>query len=150
MTQHSIEHASFTVERTYDATPGRVFAAFADPAHKARWFGPGDGAETDATLDFRVGGAESMSGQIEGGPSFRYDAVYQDIVTDERIVYTYDMHLNDQRISVSVATVELTPVGERTRLLITEQGAYLDGLDQPSMRQKGTEELMDKLAATLD
>jgi uncharacterized protein YndB with AHSA1/START domain len=145
----TVEHSSFTVERTYDASPTRVFQAFADPAQKARWFGPGDTGST-AELDFRVGGTESLSGQVDGGPSFRYDAVYQDIVADERIVYTYDMHLNGQRISVSVATVELTAVGSRTRLVLTEQGAFLDGLDQPEMRQKGTEELMDKLATTLD
>ena len=91
-----------------------------------------------------------MSGQVEGGPSYRYDAVYQDIVTDQRIVYTYDMHLNDQRISVSVATIEIVAEGERTRVLLTEQGVFLDGLDQPAQREKGTGELLDKLGTTLD
>ncbi|BEP16296.1 SRPBCC family protein [Acidothermaceae bacterium B102] len=145
----TVEHATFTVERTYPASPSRVFAAFADPAQKARWFGPGDGAP-NASLDFRVGGVESMGGDIEGGPSFRYDAVYQDIVEDQRIVYTYDMHLNGERISVSVATIELVAVGDTTRLVLTEQGVFLDGLDQPWMREKGTNDLMDKLGTTLD
>ena len=31
-------HGTFTVERRYEAAPARVFAAFADPAVKARWF----------------------------------------------------------------------------------------------------------------
>ena len=140
----SVEHATFTVERTYAASPARVFAAFADPDRKARWFGPGDDG-TKAHLDFRVGGAESLAGS-----SFRYDAVYQDIVEDQRIVYTYDMHLDGQRISVSVATIELTPAGAGTRLVLTEQGVFLDSLDQPSFREKGTNELMDKLSTTLD
>ena len=148
MNERTVEHATFSVERTYNAAPARVFAAFAEPAQKARWFGPGDDAPT--TLDFRVGGSESMSGQVEGGPSYRYDAVYQDIVTDQRIVYTYDMHLNDQRISVSVATIEIVAEGERTRVLLTEQGVFLDGLDQPAQREKGTGELLDKLGTTLD
>ena len=122
--------------------------AFADPEQKRRWFGAPDG-DDPRTLDFRVGGVESMAGDVPGGPSYRYDAVYQDIVENERIVYTYDMHLDGRRISVSVATVELLPDGERTRLILTEQGAFLDGLDQPAMREKGTGDLLDKLAETL-
>ncbi|MBA3906284.1 MAG: SRPBCC domain-containing protein [Pseudonocardiales bacterium] len=149
MSDRTVEHATFTLERTYNALPARVFAAFADPAQKARWFGPETG-DNVVDLDFTVGGTESMSGDIEGGPSFRYDAVYQDIVADERIVYTYDMHLDGRRISVSVATIELLPDGERTRLILTEQGVYLDGLDQPAFREKGTNDLLDKLATTLD
>jgi uncharacterized protein YndB with AHSA1/START domain len=149
MSDRTVEHSTFSVERTYNAAPARVFAAFADPTKKALWFGP-EGDNNPNRMDFRVGGAESMSGQVEGGPSFRYDAVYQDIVQDQRIVYTYDMHLNDQRISVSVATIELLQDGERTRLVLTEQGVFLDGLDQPAFREKGTADLLDKLGTTLD
>ena len=32
MTERSVTHATFVIERTYDATPARVFAAWADPA----------------------------------------------------------------------------------------------------------------------
>ena len=149
MTDRTVEHNTFVLERTYNAAPARVFRAFADPEHKRRWFGAPD-AENAGTMDFRVGGAESMSGDIPDGPSFRYDAVYQDIVENERIVYTYDMHLDGRRISVSVATVEIVPDGDRTRLILTEQGVFLDGLDQPAMREHGTNDLLDKLGATLD
>jgi uncharacterized protein YndB with AHSA1/START domain len=145
MSDRNVEHATFVLERTYNAAPTRVFRAFADPEHKARWFG----APGASTMDFRVGGAESLSGDAPDGPSYRYDAVYQDIVDNERIVYTYDMHLDGRRISVSVATVELLADGERTRLILTEQGAFFDGLDQPATREHGTGELLDKLGTTL-
>jgi uncharacterized protein YndB with AHSA1/START domain len=148
MSDRTVEHGTFVLDRTYNAAPARVFRAFADPEHKSRWFG-NTGSDDPRTMDFRVGGAESMSGSIPDGPSYRYDAVYQDIVENERIVYTYDMHLEGRRISVSVATVELLPDGERTRLILTEQGVFLDGLDQPAMREKGTGDQLDKLAETL-
>jgi uncharacterized protein YndB with AHSA1/START domain len=150
MTERSVTHATFAIERTYDAAPARVFAAFADPKVKARWFGgPDDWQSSDHVLDFRVGGRESVSGGPAGGPVHTYQAQYQDIVPDQRIVSTYDMLADDVRISVSLATVELKAEGGGTRLVYTEQGAYLDGYDIPEQREKGTRDLLDALDAEL-
>ena len=69
---------------------------------------------------------------------------------NERIIISYDMHLDDKRISVSLATVELKPKGSGTRLVFTEQGAFLDGFDDPGQREKGTLDLLDALGAELE
>jgi uncharacterized protein YndB with AHSA1/START domain len=146
MTDRSVTHATFVIERTYDAAPKRVFAAFADPAAKSRWFG--DPEQSDSTiysLDFNVGGREHLSARTPDGQPVTFDALYQDIVPDQRIVTTYDMHMNGARISVSLATIELTPAGSGTRLVYTEQGAFLDGLDTPGAREHGTRELLEAL-----
>jgi uncharacterized protein YndB with AHSA1/START domain len=150
MTKRSITHATFVVERTYPVTPARVFAAWADPTIKASWFGEhGQGRSNTGEFDFRVGGREFSSGKAPNGQNYSYDARYQDIVPDQRIVYTYDMHINSARISVSLATIELTPAGSGTRMTVTELGAYLDGLDTPAAREKGTNWLMDQLGEAL-
>jgi uncharacterized protein YndB with AHSA1/START domain len=121
-----------------------VFAAFADPAAKAQWFGA-----ADYSLDFRVGGRETNGGGPPDGPFYRYDATYRDIVPDERIVYTTDMYVDDRIMSVSVATVEFAADGDGTRLTLTEHGAFLDGLETAAQREHGTGELLDKLGAVL-
>ncbi len=59
------------------------------------------------------------------------------------------MYRDDARISVSVATVEFEAAGGGTKLTITEQGVFLDGLDTPAAREHGTGELLDTLAAHL-
>jgi hypothetical protein len=62
------------------------------------------------------------------------------------------MYANDTRISVSVATIELTKDAAGTALTWTEQGAYLDGIDGPqasSLRKEGTTEMLDGLARYL-
>lgn len=148
MTERSVTHATFTVERTYDASPARVFAAWAEPAAKARWFGDPDQGVEEFELDFRIGGREFNRGTVEG-QDHTYEARYQDIVPDERIVYAYDMHAGGSRISVSLGTVEFEPDGAGTRLTYTEQGAYLDGLDTPEQRQQGTGGLFDALGEEL-
>jgi uncharacterized protein YndB with AHSA1/START domain len=145
----SVTHDSFSIERTYPAAPASVFAAWADQAAKSQWFGD-DEIESKGThtLDFRVGGREHLDG-VAGGMHFEYDATFQDIVTDQRIVWSYDMHINGARISVSVGTVEITPVPGGTKLVMTEQGAFLDGLDTNAQRAAGTTALLDELGTFL-
>ena len=150
MTERSVTHATFVIERTYHASPARVFAAWADPAAKARWFaGPAEWQSGAYALDFRVGGCERASGGPPGGPLHIYEARYQDIVPNERIICAYDMYLDKTRISVSLATVEFKPAGAGTRLVVTEQGAFLDGYDNPAQREQGTLELLDALGEEL-
>jgi uncharacterized protein YndB with AHSA1/START domain len=146
----SVTHSTFSLERTYDASPARVFAAFADGEQKAAWFGgPPDWNQPEFEFDFRVGGRERNSGGPKGGPIHRFEALYYDIVPDERIVYSYEMHLDDKRISVSLATIELAAAGDGTRLTLTEQGAYLDDFDDPKLRETGTRDLLEALGAHL-
>ena len=150
MTERSTRHATFVIERDYAAAPARVFAAWADAKSKARWFvGPDAWQKSDHTLDFRVGGRESVSGGPPGGPVHRYDAVYHDIVPDRRIILGYDMYLDDRRISVSLATIVLEAVGRGTTLVYTEQGVFLDGFDDPAGREHGTRVLLDNLDTAL-
>jgi uncharacterized protein YndB with AHSA1/START domain len=152
MTKRTVTHSTFTIERAFDVPPPQVFQAFADPAAKARWFaGPDDWSRGPHVLDFRVGGRERASGGPKGGLVHTFDALYQDIIPNERIVYSYDMHLDATRISVSLTTVELEPLESGgTRLLFTEQGAYLDGRDTPAQREEGTRGLLDALGAALE
>jgi uncharacterized protein YndB with AHSA1/START domain len=103
MSERSVEHATIVIERRYPASRERTFAAWADVEAKARWLGASEGA---LELDFRVGGRERHRGTLPDGRVYTYRAVYQDIVRPRRILYTYEMLLNDSRISISLATAE--------------------------------------------
>jgi uncharacterized protein YndB with AHSA1/START domain len=150
VTERSTTHGTFVIERVYDAAPARVFKAWADPAAKARWFvGPATWQFIERSIDFKVGGKERLSGRHGTGTVSTFDAYYHDIVPDQRIAYSYDMHLDERHISVSLATVELKAAGAGTRLVFTEQAAFLDGYDDGGGRERGTSMLLDQLGAEL-
>jgi uncharacterized protein YndB with AHSA1/START domain len=150
MTDRSAVHNTFTIERAFDAPVARVFAAFADWEAKKKWFASPEGwIQQEAKMDFRVGGTEVNKGGPKGGPVHSFYSRYYDIVPNERIVYAYEMYMEDKRISVSVATIEMKGDGKRTRLNLTEQGVYLDGYDNGAQREAGTRELLDALGESL-
>lgn len=147
MKERSIAHGSFTVERHYDAAPARVYQAFADPNEKKNWFGAGEAGP--GNFEFREGGREYYAGKMDENTTYAFDCSYRDIVPEVRIVYSYEMHLNGERISVSVAAIEFRPEGAGTHLVVTEHGMFLDGLDNVEQRRQGTEQLMDAVGAYL-
>jgi uncharacterized protein YndB with AHSA1/START domain len=150
VTQRSVTHHTMVLQRSYDAAPARVFAAWSDPELKARWFkGPEDWESSEFSMDFRVGGREVNRGGPPGGAVHTYQGVYHDIIPAQRIIYTYEMLADQTPISVSLATVEFKPEGSGTRLVLTEQGAFLDALDRPELREQGTHHLLDALETEL-
>jgi len=157
MSTRSVIHDTFTIVRTYPATPSRVFAAFASEEAKNAWGDTGDlepaegAAADDSEFDFRVGGRERFGHKYQG-TTYLYDGRYYDIVPDQRIVYSYEMYADGARISVSVTTIEFIKSGDGTQLSFTEQGAYLDGFDgpqAPALREDGTTEMLDQLTGYL-
>jgi uncharacterized protein YndB with AHSA1/START domain len=148
MTERSIAHGSFTVTRSYPAKPARVFKAWANPEFKRKWFGTPKENDPADIFEFRVGGREYNEGKM-GNDLYTFDVRYQDIIPDQRIIYTYEMKLNGERISVSLATVEVEPDGDGTKMTVVEHGAFLDGLDNVNQRQEGTEYLMTALGKSL-
>ena len=148
----SVAHGVFTIERSYPTvTPQRVFDAFASIEGKNGWFtAPNDQWDVvERTMDFRVGGRERLKGQWRTGRVTEFDATYFDIVPGERIVYVYEMRLDGRKISVSLATFQFKSAGTGARLIMTEQGAFLDGYDDSGSREGGSRQIIEKLSAYL-
>jgi uncharacterized protein YndB with AHSA1/START domain len=145
-------HGTFVIERELPHPPERVYAAWSDAKAKAAWFsGPsGQWTPLEREMDFRVGGRERAKGQWKSGVVTDFQAHYLDIVPLRRIVYAYNMHVDEKKISVSLATIELEPTAKGTRMKVTEQGAFLDGYDDAGSREHGTGALMDALAKSLE
>lgn len=151
MRERSVVHDSFTIERVYDAVPTTVFHALTDQTAKSRWFAGGpDWEMLERSMDVRPGGRERLKGRWANGTVTLFDATYFDVMPGSRLVYAYDMYTNERKLSVSLATIELLAEGTtKTRLIVTEQGAFLDGYEDAGSRETGTGSLLDRLGASL-
>jgi uncharacterized protein YndB with AHSA1/START domain len=148
----SAAHASFHLERSYEAPVQRVWKALTDVEAKQKWFAgtPGRWELLERRMDVRVGGSERVKGRWQGGVVSTFEAIYHDVVENERLVYSYVMHLDEKKLSVSLATMELiAEAPKKTRLMVTEQGVFLDGYDDAGSREQGTGYLLDALGASL-
>lgn len=146
----SIIHSTFTLEHNYPQPPDRVFAAFAQPARKRRWYAEGDHEIQEFEMEFRVGGVERFryrfkEGHPIAGSEIANESTYHDIATDKHIVMDSKMSLNGKPIVVMIATLEFVPSGDGTDLVLTHQGAYINWPQGPQMLEHGWKALIDRL-----
>jgi uncharacterized protein YndB with AHSA1/START domain len=154
MTEPTVVHDTFVIERSYPAPIDRVFAALSDPAKKRRWYA-GDTDDVECfEMDFREGGAERNRYRMNErtpfpGAILANEGIYQDIVPRQRVVLATSMTLADRRISSSLITIELLESNGATVLILTHQAAFYEGSGGPQMRKDGWEHLLDRLGQSL-
>jgi uncharacterized protein YndB with AHSA1/START domain len=155
MEERSVIHSTFVIERSYSATPERVFSAFADPAKKRRWFVEGEHHDVEHyEMDFRVGGRELYRLRFKEGTPLKglplvNDGEYLDIVPNHRVALASSMSIADKCVSVSLVTIELLPSDKGTDVICTHQGAFFEGSGGPAMREEGWRKLLDRLPGEL-
>ncbi len=156
---HNAVHGSFSLPFDLSVPPARVFAAFSEPPLRARWFRlPAAPGTAHHELDFRVGGGEvARSTFAAAGVSERleYRSQFLDIVPDKRIVLCYEFLLDGRRRWISLATIELAPDADGTRLRWTEQYVFLtlpddDGSHDVAHLRGGTRLQLNALAAVVE
>lgn len=148
----TVTNAMFTIERTLKASPARVFAAYSSLEAKSAWFKtPSDIETLNRDFDFRVGGVERFRARWPSGMVSDFQATYHDIVENERIILVYDLFHDDDKLSVSLLTLEFRAEGDSTRLIHTEQGTYLSGgVEAVKGREHGTTWHVENLVALIE
>ena len=153
-TEPSIIHNTFVIERNYPQPPDHVYAAFAQPARKRRWYAEGDHEIQEFEMEFRVGGSERFryrfkEGHPIAGSEIANESTYHDIVPEKHIVMASKISLNGKPIVVMLATFAFIPTATGTDLILTHQGAFIEWPGGPQMIEAGWRGLLDRLAKAL-
>lgn len=76
----------FVHSRLIDAPRERVFKAFADATHLARWWGPNGFTSTFQTFELRPGGAWRFVMHGPDGTDYPNESVFVEVVVPERVI----------------------------------------------------------------
>jgi len=153
----------FVLERIFNAPKDLVFKAFSESEHLKRWFGPRGWDLPVSNLDFRPGGSwhycmkcvDKNQGDFYGFESWG-KSFYQEIIENEKIVYTDYFSDAEGNLSTEmpVCEVTLTFVEQDGKTLITSTAKYpteeaLQKVVDMGMEQ-GITETWDRLAEHLE
>ena len=148
MPPQSVIHSTFVIRKRYPKPVAKVFAAFADPAKKRRWYAEREPNAVDVfEMDFRVGGRALLQYRLGASTPFPgaiiiNTAHFVDIVPDSRIVEASTMAFGERRFSAALITVEFLESANGCELVFTHQGAFFEGSDGPELREKGWQHLL--------
>jgi uncharacterized protein YndB with AHSA1/START domain len=109
---------ALTLKRRLNAPPAQVFQAWTDPQKIVRWFGPAATIpdSVKAEMDVRVGGRFRASFTTDNGEYHEVGGVYREVVTNERISFSWAWHSTPER--ESLVTITLRPDGGGTLLTL--------------------------------
>lgn len=145
-----VNHDTIVFERIYEASPDRVFDAFAQPEARMRWGVPSANVElVYDQADFRVGGLDIGRCGPRGNLVYRIETHYADIVPQRRIVYSEVVFQDENRLCFGLITVEFQPEGSGTRLVLTDQVAAFGGASMIAGHKAGHAGALDNLAIEL-
>ena len=93
---------SLTLKRRLNARPEKVYAAWTDPEKIAHWWGPADtvAGSIRAEMDVRVGGRFRLSFKTGDGEYHEVGGVYQEVVPNQRLVFSWAWHSTPERESL--------------------------------------------------
>lgn len=150
-------HDGIVIVREFHAPRHLVFEAWRNPRHLMQWFAPRHCTTPYCAVDFRVGGHFHVCMRFSSGRDIWGIGVYEEIVEPERIVYRdyfadaggnkvapshYGM--SDAHPEVTVVTVTLEAVGNRTRLTLRQ--SVPSAVPERDGMLQGWTEMFDRLA----
>jgi uncharacterized protein YndB with AHSA1/START domain len=87
--------------RTFDASPAAVYAAFADPARLARWWGPAGFRDTIHAFDLRPGGLWKHTMHGPDGTDYHNESAFVEVVPNERVVFDHGKPIHRFRMTIT-------------------------------------------------
>jgi uncharacterized protein YndB with AHSA1/START domain len=144
MTDSEIASAILQTERTIDASPVEIYAAFADGARLARWWGPAGFTNTFEIFEFRPGGSWKFVMHGPNGADYANESIFDELIPGQKVVIR---HIALPHFTLAVS---LQPVPGGTRV------EWVQEFENPTVAAEvrkyagaGNEQNLDRLQAHL-
>lgn len=136
---------SLTIVRRIKAPPAEVWAAITRPELMMQWWGPDAGPTLSVVADVRPGGRFSVVFRLMNGEEHNPTGIYQEVVPEKRLVFTWD--LPGAAEPPSLVTFQLEAIDGGTLLTLIHERLP----DEPTRvsHEEGWNGLLDKLPAFL-
>jgi len=108
-----------TLVRRIKASPARIWAAITRPEQMIQWWGPDAGPTLSAEADVRPGGRFSIVFRLLDGSEHNPTGVYQEVVAEKRLVFTWEWAGAPER--ESLVTFRLEPFEGGTELTLIHE-----------------------------
>jgi uncharacterized protein YndB with AHSA1/START domain len=138
---------ALTLERTCDAAPEQIFAAWTEPGLLTQWWGPPGTRLIAAEIDFREGGRYRLGIQHSEQVTYFVSGIYQTIQPPHKLAFTWRWENPDMDIGNSLVTLEFRANGRQTDLRLTH--AKLPTDQARAAHQEGWLGMLAKLAQFL-
>ncbi len=130
---------TLALDRTYAATPERVFRAWTDPTEMSAWFAPDPAMPVKAEVDLKVAGRYriAMSEYVVTGE-------YREIDPPNKLVFTWKWEeWEGAEQADMLVTVELRPEGNGTHLSLRHE--HLADAEARASHADGWEKILPRL-----
>jgi uncharacterized protein YndB with AHSA1/START domain len=137
-----IASREITVSREFAAPRELVFAAWTDPVHVSRWWGPKGFTTTTTRMEVRPGGVWEHVMHGPDGTDYPNRIVFVEIVKPERVVYDH--------VSAPLfrSTSVFEDLGPRSRLTVTLRFDSAEVLEE-AVRRHGALEGLQQMVVRL-
>jgi uncharacterized protein YndB with AHSA1/START domain len=139
------------VERTINAPPEAVFAAFTSPDVLRRWWSPGPDWETPiAESDPRQGGSLRIVMRSPDGEAFAGSGVYVEVTPGRRLVFTWTWEGHQGHGGSQLVEVEFDEQGDGTTTVVVTNRGLPDEESEESHRHgwEGSLANLDRLLSS--
>ena len=138
----SIADREFVHSRLIDAPRERVFRAFRDPVHLARWWGPKGFTSTFHEFDLRPGGAWRFVMHGPDGANYPNESVFVELVAPEQVVFD---HISSHHFRMTI-----TFAAQGTRTMVGWRQVFDTAAERQRIAKvviEANEQNLDRLAA---
>ncbi len=139
---------SLTLKRRLNAAPEKVYAAWTNPAHLTKWFGPDTGAVHSAVTDVRVGGRYAIEFSTEDGERHHVSGIYREVEPNRKLAFTWAWRTMPER--ESFVTVTIKPDGDGCILTLHHEQFFDEpARDRHEYGWTGCLDKLERVVATL-